>query len=151
MTAALPQETPPEAIYQAVIMDRARRPRHQRLLEAVTATAEARNPLCGDRVSVQLTLADDGRVTAMGYKARACAICIAATDLVAEIVPGLDHAAIAQAAQSFETALRSGAQIPEDSAIAVLTPFTPLHDTPSRIQCALLGWRAVSDALAQPR
>jgi nitrogen fixation protein NifU and related proteins len=151
VTAGLPGDSTAEEIYQAAIMDRARRPRHQKRLEAAAVTAEERNPLCGDRVMVELTFTEDGRVSALGYRARACAICIAATDWMAEIVPGLDEAAIRQAASSFETALRSGTAIPDDSTIAPLTPFAPLHDTPSRIQCALLGWQALSAALAQPR
>ena len=132
-------------------MDRARRPRHQRRLEAVTVEAEARNPLCGDRVSVQLDIGAEGKITALGYQARACAICIAATDLMAEIVPGMDAAAVTQAATGFEDALRSGRTIPAGSEIAALTPFAPLHGTLSRISCALLGWTAVTTALAGQR
>ncbi|MCB8880822.1 iron-sulfur cluster assembly scaffold protein [Acidisoma cellulosilytica] len=151
MTAASTIRASAEDIYQAVIMDRARRPRHQRLLVAAAVEAEARNPLCGDRVMVQLCFSEDGRVTSFGYRARACAICLAATDLMAEILPGLDETGIGQAASAFESALRTGERIPADSSIAALTPFAPLHDTPSRIQCALLGWQAVSAALAQRR
>jgi nitrogen fixation NifU-like protein len=149
VTAAAPTETSAEDIYQAVIMDRARRPRHQKRLEAATVEVEERNPLCGDRVLVQLTFTDDRRVSALGYHARACAICVAATDLMAEIVPGLSEAEISQAASAFEAALRSGNTIPSESSVAALAPFMPLHSTPSRIQCALLGWQAVSRAIVQ--
>jgi nitrogen fixation protein NifU and related proteins len=142
-------ETPAADIYQAAIMDRARRPRHQKLLEAAVVEAEERNPLCGDRVLVQLDFTDDGRIAAFGYRARACAICIAATDLIAEIVPGMDSTSVNRVAASFETALRRGDPIPGDSTIASFAPFAPLHDTPSRLQCALLGWQAVAAAFAK--
>lgn len=112
--------------------------------------AEARNPLCGDRILVQLDFTDDGRVSAVGYRARACAICIAASDLMAEIIPGLNRSAIAEAAGAFENALRRGEIIPPDSVIGPLAIFAPLETTPSRISCALLGWQAAAAAAAQP-
>lgn len=150
MTAAEPRQTTAEDIYQATILDRARRPRHQRRLEAGAVEAEERNPLCGDRVSVQLNFGDDGRVSAIGYRARACAICIAATDLMAEIVPGLSPDVISEVAGAFEKALRRGEAIPADSIMGPLAVFAPLETTPSRIQCALLGWQAAVTAATQP-
>ena len=149
MSAAAPDKATAEDIYQDVILDRARKPRHQRRLEAVSVSAEERNPLCGDRVFVELDVTADGRVAALGYRARACAICVAAADLMAEIVPGMAVTEVGYAAESFEAALRKGAAIPAESSIAALGVFTSLHATPSRIQCALLAWRAVTTALAQ--
>ncbi len=139
-----------EDIYQAVIMDRARHPRHQGRLAAFDAEAIETNPLCGDRVTLQLRRDGQGRIAALGYHARACAICIAATDLMAEIVPGMTPDAARGAAAHFEARLRDGGAIAEDSAIASLQPFAPLRDVPSRIGCATLGWRALVSVLNAP-
>jgi nitrogen fixation NifU-like protein len=137
-----------EDIYQAAIMDRARRPRHQGRLSDFDVEVQETNPLCGDRVALTLRRNAEGRIAAIGYHARACAICVAATDLMAEIIPGMTDDAARSAARSFETHLRNGASIPEDSVIAPLRPFEPLHDVPSRIGCATLAWRALVKALA---
>lgn len=131
-------------LYQADIMDRARRPRHQGLLEGADGTAEARNPLCGDRVTVTIRRAPDGRIAACAHQARACAICAASCDLMAEMLPGLTEAGVRQAAQGFAAALRQGATLP---AASPLNCFTPLRDTPSRIGCALLPWEALLQSL----
>jgi len=133
-----------EAIYHATIMDRARRPRHQGRLEVFDAEGEARNPLCGDRVSVHLTRTSDGRVGALAYHARACAICTASADLMAEMVPGMTSAEVATTATAFEAALRKGRPLPPESPLAC---FQPLSDVPSRISCATLGWNALLSAL----
>jgi nitrogen fixation protein NifU and related proteins len=140
-------ETGVEDIYQAVIMDRARHPRHQGRLAAFDAEATEANPLCGDRVTLQLRRDGQGRIAALGYHARACAICLAATDLMAEIVPGMTAAAARETAARFEAGLRGGGAMTEGSVPATLQPFAPLRDVPSRIGCATLGWRALVAAL----
>lgn len=133
-----------EALYHATIMDRARRPRHAGRLDLCDASGEARNPLCGDRISLQLTMAAGGRVGQIRHQARACAICAAAADLMAEMVPGLTAAEIATTAADFEQALRRHQPLPPASPLAC---FQPLAEVPSRISCATLGWTALLSAL----
>jgi nitrogen fixation NifU-like protein len=138
-----------EDIYQAAIMDRARRPRHRGLLEASDVEVRETNPLCGDRVTLTLRWGEGRRIAAVGYHARACAICVAATDMMAEIIPGMSADEARETAQGFERHLRAGEPIPETGALGFLRPFQPLRDVPSRIGCATLGWRALVSALEQ--
>lgn len=133
-----------EAIYHATIMERARRPRHQGRLETFDAEGEARNPLCGDRVSVQLTRTSEGRVATFAYLARACAICTASADLMAEMVPGMTARDVSATAAVFEAALRKGQPLAAENPLVC---FQPLSDVPSRISCATLGWTALRSAL----
>ena len=140
--------TEAEDIYQAAIMDRARRPRHQGRLSDFDVEVQETNPLCGDRVTLTLRRDPEGRIASVGYHARACAICVAATDLMAEIIPGMTAEAAHSAATTFEAWLRDGGSMPDGSVIAPLRPFEPLRDVPSRIGCATLGWRALVRALS---
>jgi nitrogen fixation NifU-like protein len=139
-----------EDIYQAAILDRARRPRHQGRLSDFDVEVQETNPLCGDRVTLNLKRDPAGRIAAVGYRARACAICLAATDLMAEIIPGMTAEAARHAAMTFDDRVRTGGAIPEDSVLAPMRPFQPLRDVPSRIGCATLGWRALVTALSKP-
>ena len=75
------------ALYSDVIRERWRRPRFRGALADATATAEDVNPLCGDRVRMQLRL-EDGRVRAARFAGDSCAICTASADVVAELVEG---------------------------------------------------------------
>jgi nitrogen fixation NifU-like protein len=107
------------------------------------------NPLCGDRVTLTLRWGEGRRIAAVGYHARACAICVAATDLMAEIVPGMTADAARATAARFEGNLRAGEAMPDTGALALLRPFQPLREVPSRIGCATLGWRALVVALEE--
>ena len=78
-------------LYSEAIRERWRRPRFRGELPAATAIAEDVNPLCGDRVRMQLTL-DDGRVSAARFAGDSCAICTASADVVAELVQGRSRA-----------------------------------------------------------
>jgi nitrogen fixation protein NifU and related proteins len=84
------------ALYGDVIRERWRRPRYRGDLADATTMAEDVNPLCGDRVRMQLRL-EDGRVRAVRFAGDSCAICTASADVVAELAegrPGGDAAAI---------------------------------------------------------
>ncbi len=74
--------------YSDVIRQRWRRPAFRGPLPGANAVAEDVNPLCGDRVRMELTLAD-GRVTAARFTGDSCAISTASADLLAERISGL--------------------------------------------------------------
>ena len=75
------------ALYRDVIRERWRRPRFRGQLTDATATAEDVNPLCGDRVRMQLRL-EGGRVRAVRFAGDSCAICTASADVTAELSEG---------------------------------------------------------------
>ena len=75
------------ALYGEVIRERWRRPRFRGELADASATAEDVNPLCGDRVRIQLRF-EDGRVGAARFAGDSCAICTASADVVAELAQG---------------------------------------------------------------
>ena len=77
----------PAGLYSDVIRERWRRPRFRGELPGATATAEDVNPLCGDRVRMQVKL-DGGRVSAARFAGDSCAICTASADVVAELIEG---------------------------------------------------------------
>jgi nitrogen fixation NifU-like protein len=77
-------------LYGDVILDRFRHPRYQGSLDAPDASFEDVNPLCGDRVRVEVRLngGQGGEVEAVRYRGDACAIALASADVLAEMVEG---------------------------------------------------------------
>jgi nitrogen fixation protein NifU and related proteins len=82
------------ALYSDVIRERWRRPRFRGQLSDATATAEDVNPLCGDRVRMQLRV-EDGLVRAVRFAGDSCAICTASADVLAELAEGQARDAVA--------------------------------------------------------
>src|ERR1700753_2606589 len=81
-------------LYQEVILDHSRHPRHFGALEHPTHKAEGFNPLCGDRVDVTLVLDKDNRVADIKFTARGGAISRPSASLMTEMLAGrtLDEA-----------------------------------------------------------
>src|SRR3546814_8748114 len=76
-----------DPLYQAEILELAKAGRAIGRLQSPTATARVDNPLCGDRVTIDLAI-EDGRVTAIGAKVQGCALCQAAAAIIAAQAPG---------------------------------------------------------------
>ena len=74
-------------LYGDVVRERWRRPRFRGTLPGANAVAEDVNPLCGDRVRIMASVADD-RVGALRFTGDSCAICAASSDVLAELVSG---------------------------------------------------------------
>ena len=134
-------------LYQEVILDHGRRPRHGTRLAAFDATAKGDNPMCGDRVQVFVRRDADGRVAEAGFEARGCAISVASADLMAEVVAGRTKDEVRALAREFGNMARTG-QAPEgDAAMERLRPLAGVHEYPSRVKCATLPWHALLAAL----
>ena len=117
------------ALYSEAIRDRWRRPRYRGELPGATATAEDVNPLCGDRVRMQVRL-DDGRVSAARFVGDSCAICTASADVLSELIEGRSRAEA--------TALGAG------DVLGVLQADV----RPTRTRCVTLPISALAKALA---
>jgi nitrogen fixation protein NifU and related proteins len=137
-------------LYQEVILDHGRRPRHAHRLETFDATAKGDNPMCGDRVQVWVKY-DGDRLDHVGFEARGCAISVASADLMAETVQGRGKADTKALFEAFRTLARTGT-CPECGGplaepLERLAPLSGVHEYPSRVKCATLPWHALIAAL----
>jgi nitrogen fixation NifU-like protein len=119
-------------IYSDTILDRFRHPRYLGELPAPDAAHEDVNPLCGDRIRVEVRLDGDGPqvIDAVRYRGDACAIALASADLLAEMVEG----------QPLADALR----VDRDTLLGALGA----EIRPSRLGCVALPLNVFRAALA---
>ena len=75
-------------LYGGVVLDRFRHPRHFGELPGADAVHEDVNPLCGDRLRIELRLGPEREVEAVRFQGDACAIATASADLLAEMIEG---------------------------------------------------------------
>ncbi len=71
--------------YGPVLIDHFRHPRNQGALPHATISQEGANPLCGDRVRIELRLEGDV-VSEARFTANACAICVASASMLTGLV-----------------------------------------------------------------
>jgi nitrogen fixation NifU-like protein len=134
-------------LYQEVILDHGRRPRHGQRLAAFDADAKGDNPMCGDRVHVYLKRDDSGHIADVGFEARGCAISVASADLMAEVLKGRTEQEVRDLFAKFREMARTGEASDTDEVLERLAPLAGVHEFPSRVKCATLPWHAVLAAL----
>lgn len=137
-------------LYQEVILDHGRKPRHGKRLETFDASAKGDNPMCGDRVQVFVRNAD-GRIAEVGFEARGCAISVASADLMAETVTGRDANSAKALFETFRNLVKTGScphcEAELEDSMERLKPLAGVHEYPSRVKCATLPWHALIAAL----
>jgi nitrogen fixation NifU-like protein len=136
-----------DELYHQAILELAKKARHASRLEAPQASVTVDNPLCGDRVTLDLNLAD-GRVREVGHKVRGCLLCQAAAVAIGARAPGETAAALRTIARDLGAALAGppgAAPMPWPE----LAAFAPVHAHKSRHECVLLPFEALTQALDQ--
>lgn len=131
------------ALYQEMILDHGRRPRHFGVPDSYTHKLEAFNPLCGDRLTLFATI-EDGEVKNIQFEGKGCAISVASASMMCEEV---EHKPCSDAQQLFERfhLLVTGKQ--SAAGMGRLEILAGVKDFPSRVKCATLAWHTLDHML----
>ena len=132
-------------LYQEYVLDHGKNPRNFRYPEGATHTADGYNPLCGDKITVQV----DGDVIAdLGFQGQGCAISTASASTMTEAVKGKT---LGEARDYFEKfiAMVKGEEEPDLSSdeLETLSVFAGVAEFPMRVKCATLAWHTLTAAL----
>ena len=137
-------------LYQEVILDHSRHPRHFGTLEHPTHKAEGYNPLCGDKVSVTLVLNKEGRVADINFTGKGCAISQASASLMTELLAGRTLEEAQKLMDGF-LHLVKGEEVktlsPDDR--EYLDVMAGLSEFPMRVKCATLAWHTFKSAVEE--
>jgi len=139
--------SPLQQAYRDTILRHARERPGEGQLDHPSHRAFGRNRTCGDEFEVQLRLDQNGRVEAVGYEVRGCAITTATASLLAGHLPGLNRQDLRDHIAIFEGWLRGeGASEGAPLAESELTCLRGLADSPARHACARVVWETVERA-----
>ena len=137
-------------LYQEVILDHSRHPRHHGVLEDASHKAEGYNPLCGDRVTVYLKLGEDHRVADIKFQGKGCAISQASASMMTELLKGRSQAEAERLMTGF-LHLVKGEEAPglsEDDR-ETLDVMSGISEFPMRVKCATLAWHTYKNAVEE--
>ena len=113
-------------------------------LETPTKTVRRDNPLCGDRVILDVRLDGDGRIAEIGHQVRGCLLCQASASALSAVAIGRDAAGVALLRHDAERALgREPGETREP-----FDAFAPVAAHKARQDCVLLPLEALKDALS---
>ncbi|WP_277543348.1 iron-sulfur cluster assembly scaffold protein [Haloarcula laminariae] len=117
-------------MYQEVILDHYRNPRRWGRLSSVSFSHTGENTSCGDELTFDLRLAEDGEtIEEVAFTGEGCAISIASASMLAEELPGMT--------------LSKVRDLDREDALDLLG----IEPTPMRIPCAVLAEKVVQDGV----
>jgi len=117
-------------LYRDYILEHYRRPHNFGVIDEPTTSYEGSNPLCGDRITMQLGL-EDGVVTRVGFTGRGCAISQASASLLTDEIKGKPVADV----EKLDT----------DAVLDLLG----IEISPARLKCATLSLDTLQHALSE--
>ena len=135
-------------LYQEVILDHSRHPRHFGALAESTHSSEGYNPLCGDRVKIYLHVNGMGRIEDISFQGRGCAISQASASLMTDLVMGRNLNEAKRLMGGFLHLVKG------EDATALSTEdrerldvMAGVSEFPMRVKCATLAWHTMKSAL----
>jgi nitrogen fixation NifU-like protein len=135
-------------LYQDVILDHSKHPRHFGPLPEATHHAEGYNPLCGDRVTINLILDANDKIADIKFEGKGCAISQASASMMTDMVAGRTVAEAEKLIGGFLHLVKGedatdlkGDDREQLDVMAGVSAF------PMRVKCATLAWHTMKSAL----
>lgn len=131
-------------LYQQVILDHSRKPRHFHVLEGANRSAQGHNPLCGDHFTVFLKL-EGGVIQDISFQGSGCAISKASASMMTDALKGKTVAEAEKMFTQYQQMVTTGS--PNDEELGKLFVFAGVRQFPMRVKCAILPWHAMMAGL----
>ena len=138
-------------LYQEVILDHGKHPRNFRHPPEANHSAHGHNPLCGDRLTVYVTLDDHNRIQDAAFEGRGCAISVASASMMTDIVKGKTVPEVEVLFDDFHK-MCTGTEVDNVPAefeddLEKLKVLSGVRQFPMRVKCATLAWHTLRAAL----
>ena len=134
-------------LYQELILEHSKHPRHCHRLAQANCQAEGYNPLCGDKITLYVQL-EDARVQAISIESAGCAISTASASMLTEYIAGKTTAEAETLFERFQALVTGKAQANlDDPELGDLVVFAGVAAFPMRVKCATLAWHTLRAAL----
>lgn len=131
-------------LYLEVILDHNKNPRNNHELKEHTHHADGHNPLCGDRVSINI-LMDNDIVKEVSFTGSGCAISTASASILTETIKNKKRNEIEKLFKDFHDLVTNKNE--DKKKLGKLAIFEGVKKYPARVKCATLSWHALMAAL----
>ena len=133
-------------LYQQVILQHSKKPRHRGKTNPVHGYHRGHNPLCGDTIELTVQLNQTGdRIEDIKFEGEGCAIAIASADLMADAVRGKSVEEVLLIVQRFRGMVIGQDEFSTD--LRQLNVLQGISRFPARIKCATLSWHTLKAVL----
>jgi nitrogen fixation NifU-like protein len=138
-------------LYQDIILEHGKSPRNFGKCKGYNHEAKGHNPLCGDQVQVYVKLNADKNVEQLSFEGSGCAISMASTSIMTELVKGKSLKVAKNLIDAFLNMVKSGNEmeskdLTEDQKLKIMS-LSGVKKYPMRVKCATLSWHTLVSAI----
>ena len=138
-------------LYQDIILEHGKSPRNFGKCKNYNHEAKGHNPLCGDQVQVYMKLNENKKVEELTFEGSGCAISIASTSIMTELVKGKTFKSAKNIVDEFLKMIKTGENIKtndlnEDQKTKIMS-LSGVKQYPMRVKCATLSWHTLTAAI----
>jgi len=142
-------------LYQDIILEHGKNPRNFGKCSGHSHEAKGHNPLCGDQVKVYLKLNQDKNVDQVTFEGSGCAISMASTSIMTELVKGKSFEDAKKIVDEFLNMIKSGEEMKTDILSAdqkiKIMSLSGVKQYPMRVKCATLSWHTLISAMKKKK
>ena len=138
-------------LYQEIILDHGKNPRHLGKFDNYNKDAKGHNPLCGDNVHVFLKLDENKKIEDIAFEGHGCAISMASASIMTDMVRGKEEKEVKEIIEDFLGMIKEKNQLEnkilkEDDKTKLMS-LSGVKQFPMRVKCATLSWHTLTSAL----
>ena len=133
-------------LYREILLEHNSKPHNFRKMEEATQSAEGFNPLCGDMITVFLSVSD-GVINDVSFQGSGCAISRASASMMTQSVKGKPTREAEETFEAFRSMMTNlDAELDYDI-LGDLESLSGVIEFPTRIKCAVLAWHTLRAAM----
>ena len=137
-------------LYREILNEHNINPSHKQNMNEPTFCLEGVNPSCGDQITLQMKLGDDGKSIDASFTGSGCAVSQASVDMMADVVIGKTKEEALALADIFDRMIKGTVSQEELEQLDEAAALQDVSHMPSRVKCAMLGWRTMKEMLGLP-
>lgn len=134
-------------LYREILNEHNINPTHKINMENPTFCLEGVNPSCGDQITLQLKIGDDGKISDASFIGSGCAISQASTDMMADLIIGKTKEEALKLSEIFDKMIKGTVSEEELEQLDEASALQDISHMPARVKCAMLSWRTMKQML----
>lgn len=131
-------------LYREILNEHNINPSHKTEMQDATFSLNGVNPSCGDNITLNLKV-ENGVITDGSFTGSGCAVSQASCDMMLDLVIGKSVQEAEQLNDIFMGMIRGESSESDIEKLDEAASLVDISKMPSRVKCAVLGWRTMKE------
>ena len=132
-------------LYREILNEHNLNPLHKKSIENPTMVLDGVNPSCGDSITLNLKIGQDGIISDASFTGSGCAISQASADMMLDLIIGKSKEEALRLSDIFLRMIKGSITEEEHAELEEAGILQDVSHMPARVKCAVLGWHTMDE------